>query len=251
MLAFTKNERNMCLVKDTNDMKKPEKVISCVGNDNPDEYKLFKEYQCVGDEKLQQLPNNKSEREIIFCCGASGSGKSTYIYNYCMEWKKRHKGKDIYVFSALTDDSSIDKLKPKRIKIDDELIQNPLSASDFENSMIIFDDIDVIQNKEHKKAVQKILMEVLQIGRHFKISCCMSNHLLAGGSETKHILNECHSITYYPRGTAPRSIKYLTENYIGLTKEQRLDAEKSNSRWITCFKQYPLTLMTERMIKVL
>ena len=251
MLAFTKNERNMCSVIDPNSTKKQERVISCISTDNQDEYKTFKEYQCVGDEKLQQLPNNKSEREIIFCCGKSGSGKSTYIYSYCVEWKKQNKGKDIYVFSALTEDKSIDRLKPKRIKIDDELLSCPLSASDFEGSMIIFDDIDVIQSKEHKKAVQKLLMEVLQVGRHFKISCCMSNHLLCSGMDTKMILNETHSITYFPRGTPPRSIKYLTENYIGLTKEQRIDAEQSNSRWITCFNQYPLTVLTEKTIKVL
>ena len=68
----------------------------------------------------------------------------------------------MYVFSALKDDRSIDKLKPKRVKIYDELLTSPLSDSDFEGSMIIF---DVIQSKDHKKSIQKILIEVLQVGR--------------------------------------------------------------------------------------
>ena len=37
--------------------------------------------------------------------------------------------------SALKDDSSIDKLKPKRIRIYDELLTSPLSDSDFEGSI--------------------------------------------------------------------------------------------------------------------
>ena len=71
------------------------------------------------DEKLRQLPNYKCEGEIIFV----------------WQWKKRIKGQNVYVFSALKDDRSNDKLKPKRVKIYDELLTSPLSHFDFEGSI--------------------------------------------------------------------------------------------------------------------
>ena len=88
--------------------------------------------------------------------------KKSRIYTITAWNGKNEINAKICMFSALKDDSSIDKLKPKRIRIYDELLTSPLSDSDFEGRMVIF---DVIQSKEHKKSVQKILMETLQVGR--------------------------------------------------------------------------------------
>ena len=43
-------------------------------------------------------------------------------------------------------------------------------------SVIIFDDIDVISDKKIRDGVYALLNQVLEIGRHFKITCLMTNH---------------------------------------------------------------------------
>ena len=50
--------------------------------------------------------------------GPSGSGKSTYTRKYLEVWKQKSKDKDIYVFSYLPKDESLDEIKPKRISLD-------------------------------------------------------------------------------------------------------------------------------------
>ena len=41
------------------------------------------------------------------------------------EYKKKFPKREIYIFSRLKDDESIDKIKPKRFKICDQLWKDP------------------------------------------------------------------------------------------------------------------------------
>ena len=50
--------------------------------------------------------------------GPSGSGKSTCTRKYLEQWKKKNKGKEIYMFTSLPEDESLDEVKPKRIRLD-------------------------------------------------------------------------------------------------------------------------------------
>jgi hypothetical protein len=49
-------------------------------------------------------------------------------------------------------------------------------------SVIIFDDIDVLNDKRIRDGVYSLLNQVLEIGRHFNISCLMTNHLPSNSS---------------------------------------------------------------------
>ena len=77
--------------------------------------KEFRLLKIPNDAKLQQIPDTTKEREIIYMTGPSGSGKSTYTRKYLEQWKKKNKDKDIYMFSSLPEDESLDEVKPKRI----------------------------------------------------------------------------------------------------------------------------------------
>ena len=76
----------------------------------------------------------------------------------------------------MKEDESLDEIKPKRFKIDDSSVSNPLDIEDLKDSLVIMDDIDVINPKKVKDAVFHILNEILQIGRHFNITCIVTNH---------------------------------------------------------------------------
>ncbi|MFM7981393.1 MAG: hypothetical protein ACKPKO_18960, partial [Candidatus Fonsibacter sp.] len=87
----------------------------------------------------------------------------------------KFKGRPIYLFSSLPSDESLDKIKPKRIKLDDSLHTDPIKVQEFRESVCIFDNIDVISDKKIREAVYNILNQILEIGRHFKIHCIVRN----------------------------------------------------------------------------
>lgn len=204
------------------------------------------------DGLLQHCPDPNTERQILYITGASGSGKSRYAANYIKLYKKIHPNNPIYVFSALKDDKSLDTIKPKRIKISKEtLIDDPIVMEDLKNSLVIFDDIDCISDKVLKNAVYNILNEILETGRHYFCSCILTNHLPSNGNHTRRILNECHTVTYFPHSGNSGKIKKFLMDQIGIEKEDFIRNKKSKSRWATIFKNYPMVNMTEHEIRLL
>ena len=227
------------------------KIISVSDKTDDEITKDFTQIKLT-DGKFQWIPDTTTERTCAYITGASGSGKSYFIKEYCKEYKKVYKKREIYMFSALTEDETMDtEIKLKRVKIDDSLISDPIDVSLFEESLVIFDDIDVIGNKKHREAVYTVLNQVLEIGRHFKISCCVVNHLATGGKDTRRILNECSVVVYFPHSGSLRQLRYLLEQYVGLDKLDMVRAKKSKSRWACILKNYPQVLMTEKEIWLL
>ena len=82
----------------------------------------------------------------IYMTGPSGSEKSTYARKYLEQWKKKNKNKNIYMFSSLLEDESLDDIKPQRIRPDSSLHDDPIPIEESADSVIIFADIDVISD---------------------------------------------------------------------------------------------------------
>jgi GTPase SAR1 family protein len=221
------------------------KVVSITDKDNDEVDKPLSNIHIPDGGKFQQIPDPTVERQIIYIFGPSGSGKSYYSKQYIKQWKKQNKGGEVYLFSSLKEDESLDEVKPKRIKIDDNLVNSPIDTESFKDSMVIFDDIDVIRDKDIKEAVYDILNGILEIGRHFNINCILTNHLPSNGKDTRRILNECHSITYFPHAGAGRQQRYFLENYAGLDIKEMKKIKNMKTRWATIFKTYPMCVMTE------
>ena len=202
----------------------------------------------IGEGKYQQVPDPDTERQILYITGASGSGKSTYTAHYLRNYKKIWPKRPIYCFSALKSDESLDVVKPKRVAIDDALVSDPLPIEEFRDSCVIFDDIDVISDKKQREAVYKILDSALETGRHFNITVVITNHLSTGGKDTRRVLNECHSVTYFPFSGSNVGLKRLLVDYLGLSAKQIAHVKTLKSRWCTIFKNYPTVILTERDI---
>jgi hypothetical protein len=199
--------------------------------------------------KFQQVPDETRERDILYVTGPSGSGKSTYVVNYLNEYKKKYKRRPIFVLSSLKEDETLDKVKDlKRIKLDEKMYNEPLEAEMFEECCVVADDVDVISDRKIREAVIILINQILEIGRHFKITLIMTNHLATAGKDTRRILNEAHTITYFPHSGSSHGIKYLLTEYCGIDKKDMKLAKQSGSRWTTIYKNYPCVMMTEKMI---
>jgi hypothetical protein len=168
---------------------------------------------------------------------------------YCNEWRKYFKNGEIYVFSALKEDETLDKVKDlKRVRIDDDLEEMSIEYEDFRDSLLIFDDVDVISNKKQREQVYLILNKVLEIGRHFNIFCVLTNHPPSKGIYTKRILNESKYVVWFPHASSGRQMRYLLTEYLGLDKNTILKTKKCKSRWCCMFKQYPQYMITQRWL---
>ena len=210
----------------------------------------FKHLKIANESKFQQVPDTTTERQILYITGPSGSGKSTYTRMFLEEYKRKYKDREIYLFSSLKEDESLDKIKPKRFKIDDSLWKDPLNAEELKEPVCIFDDIDVITDKKIKEAVYKIMDNVLEIGRHFKITAVITNHLPTNGLFTRRILNEAHCYIFFPH-SAGGKIRYLLQEYLDIDKKMVSYFKNANSRWCCIFKNFPMAYMLEHEIGML
>jgi len=236
--AKIKNENN----------PKLDKIISIESDKNKvknfiEEIKLNTDF-----EVIQQIPPDK-DRRCLYITGQSGSGKSVFTFKYAEEYRKKFKNNPIYLFSSV-DKDILDKIKGlKRVKLDDKFLNEcNIGDLDFSNSLFIFDDTDVLANKFIKKKVDELLNILLQKGRHSYSSVCFTSHQPNAGRETKIILSESHSITFFPLTLGNRALKYLLESQFGYSTKQinNIRRKCANSRWITIYK--PNIVMYEKGI---
>jgi uridine kinase len=210
----------------------------------------FKSLTIPNNCYFQMMPDKTLERQIIYITGVSGSGKSTFTRKFVKEYKKTFKENKVYLFSCLTEDESLDEIKPLRFRLEEDLVTDPINVAELSSSLIIFDDIDTIANKKIKEAVYQLLNEILQIGRHHKISAIVTNHLPTNFNWTRIILNEAHVVVYFP-SFATNKVKYLLENYVDLEKKDIRRFKRMNSRWVAIFKWAPRIFLSEHEIGML
>jgi len=239
-----------------NNPKWKNKIVSLHNEDDEDVDKQFSRLELPEGLKFQLVPDTTKERTIGYLTGASGSGKSTFTRMYCEEWKRKFKDGDIYLFSNLKEDESLDSVQPKRIVIGDNLITDPIECKDLADSLVIFDDVDCIKNKQYREAVVKLMNEILEVGRHKHggsrgISCIITNHLPTDRQFTRRILNEAHWCVYFPHSGVGRQTTYMLENYLGMDKDLILKIRRMKTRWCCVFRNYPMFYMTERYLSLI
>lgn len=196
---------------------------------------------------FQPIPDKNKERSITYVTGASGSGKSYWTRMYVDEYKRIYPKREVYLISSITDDSSIDKIKGlNRVSLEGEFLTSDVTASDFKDSCLIFDDTDCITNRPLKAKIVGLLNSVLETGRHFNVEVIYTSHLACDGLNTKRILNECKAVVIFPTGLGGRSIKYLLDNYFGLDKDQIKKIKSLNSRWVSICKTYPMCVVSDK-----
>ena len=225
------------------------KIVSMSENDDDEYIRYVKEIKLEGENKFELIPNTKADRDVIYYSGPAGVGKSYAMASYLRNYKKSFKDRPIYLFSEKESDEVLDTIKDlKRVKMDEQLISDPLDLKDFneEPCCVIFDDIDSLE-KKLKVAVYTLLNKLLKVGRSYKISVLVSSHSSCDGHDTKSMLNESTIIVFYPT-TYNKSIKYLCENYIGMNKYDIAKMRSHKSRWCAYIKTYPSCIVQEKNV---
>jgi hypothetical protein len=256
MLNYEKRGIPIALVKNNNELnhKDNQIIYFC---DNPDETKIKHPYETIDtdspNEKIQYIPNVQTERSVIYICGRSGCGKSYYSKEYIECYHMIFPKNPVYVFSYLDKDPTLDSMEYiKRVKIfEDGFLDAEFEISDFDKSLVLFDDCDCIKDKKLRKKIDSIMAKVLQVGRHHNVSCLCLSHQICNGSETKLQLNESNSIVLFPKGMGVRTLNYVLENYIGMSRKQVMTVKKLKSRSVTIIKSSPMVIVSDKKIYVL
>ena len=201
------------------------------------------------DPDCTLIPVPNLEREIPYIAGPSGSGKSTYAARYIEKFKKQFPDKEVYVFSRLDKDPALDHLKPNRIKIDETLVENPIDITEEikGGALLLFDDVNTIQDDKVKKVIDKLMADIMEVGRKLDIYIVITNHLVIPNEKkiARTIMNEMQSMTIFPKSGSAQQIRYALKTYFGLNNKQIDQILNINSRWVTIYKSYPQTIMYE------
>jgi hypothetical protein len=214
-----------------------------------------KELILTGNQKFQVTFDPDTERQIFAVFGSSGSGKSYFARQLLKEYNELHKKSNIYLFSPVVDDKSLETVK-NLCKIDisnPEFLSEEITLDDLKDSCVLFDDTESISNKMVNKKVQTLAEMLLERGRHHNISVIFLNHTPCNGKQTKKILMESHAITIFLKTLGGRNLKYLLESYLSLSKEQIkiVKGMKRDGRALTFVKSYPMVAIAEKRAVIL
>src|SRR5208282_2964244 len=166
---------------------------------------------------IPRVEKGEKQRDCIYICAPSGGGKSTFCRMYLENFKKVFPKRPVYIFSRVKHDTVLDEMtpKPKRIMINDELVDEPLESTDFDKCCVLFDDIDTIQEKKQKLAVEKLRDDMLQIGRHNEIYLLCTSHQLMNYKSSRTLLNESTAVVFFPKSGSQYHIQRYLKVYAG------------------------------------
>ena len=212
---------------------------------------IGKDLKLFGKATMIPLFDPNLERECDYIAGVAGVGKSTYASDRARLYHELYPDNKIFNFTEVRDDPAYADLPITYITINDELMnkEDPVRPEEFEDSMVIFDDIDAIVDDKLLKAVRKIRDRMLSIGRHSRICVITTTHMLCNGHETKVPLAEARSITFFPQsGSMLGNIKTYLEKHAQLPKPMVEKTMNLRSRWATHVKSYPACILHEHGI---
>jgi hypothetical protein len=185
----------------------------------------------------------------MFVSGLTGSGKSHYIANLL----KNNKPKFIFIMSPVHDDPAFKSLKPTPIHIDilsyEQEFDKQFEIEDIPpDSVVILDDIDT--DNKMAKIYQEIKVQLLERGRHLKVSTIAVSHNPLGGNvkHAKAQLLESHYYVIFPKANRAHAEKLLKSYVLGNNKEKIDEIMNIDSRGVLIKKTYPAYYIGEHTI---
>lgn len=204
-------------------------------------------YECKPDEVLKLIPIFTRERNVLYITGMSGSGKSYFLNQYIIQYKKQFPKRKIYLFSSLTSDKTLDSNKTiNRVNLDKDFMEAQFDVEDFQDSVIIFDDIDVLRQKDLKSKIIGLMNTLLCTGRHVNCDVIYTSHNACCGDLTKVILCEATHMVFFPKNSGTRSLNYLLSNYAGMNKKEIEQLRQLKTRSVCLIKTYPNVILYDK-----
>ncbi len=197
------------------------------------------------DQRFEMIPPlNETIRLAI--AGMTGSGKSTQARNFIKKYHSIYPNNKVFMFSRHKTDPVYDELDyMKRIDISPEnIIDNVLDIELLKNSLVVFDDVDKLQNAKVSKAIFALIADIYANGRHYNISTMTLLHKICDGPKTKDILSDINGCMLFLNGTK-YGINYFLKRYGGLDANQIKQITSLKSRWFYISLECPQYILSE------
>lgn len=205
-----------------------------------------------GDSKIFVYPSSKSERILIG--GASGLGKSTLVANYIKLWQELNPDQEVYIFVRTTDDPAFEDIEYTEVLADDSIFDSKadglLDLERFNDSLVIFDDMDNLQDKKISDIIIKFMGDLMSNGRKKNIWTIYVTHKFLDGPKTKVALNEAQKIIFF-NGCGSKNNENMLKNYMNMNKQQISELTNLPSRWVCVSNTYPRSVIYEKGIFLL
>lgn len=197
------------------------------------------------DDKIEVVPSPMNERIIIG--GPAGSGKSYWSAMYARLWQKLHPDGLIHIFVRQEDDPAYKGLEFEEIVVDRSILDQDLGIFDFVDTLVIFDDMDNLQDKDVIMYIHKLLNDLMACGRKQNIYVMYVTHIFKNRMKTQVALNESNKIVFF-NGMGDRGNVGVLKDYAQMSKEEVNRLISVKSRWCCLERKRPRYVVHEKGI---
>lgn len=189
----------------------------------------------------QPGPNDDPDnfRNSFLAAGPANSGKTHVTAEFVKHYANMFPDNKIILISEVNEDSNYDDIDVYRIELNEDLANQPFTLDELRDSLVIFDDTDTIPNKKIFNEVLSLKNQILQNGRHYNISICITAHQLQAGLKGVIQLNESEFVTVFPQCCAGSQIEKYLKNYMSFGTKDILKLMNLPSRSVTMYKAAP------------
>lgn len=205
--------------------------------------------QMTGKEILRPIMRRQagSFPNRVFIAGASLCGKSYLASKLAKDYFLNFKKNKIINFSYLNNDENYAKLKNyHKMRIDEDILENPIDLDELHDSVCIFDDIQHFTDKYIVKELERIRDSCLQAGRHSNIDVIVCTQNLLDGPKTKQCVNNTFQVIGFPQSAGRFQLGEWLRRYIRLSQEQVRTILNLPSRWVLVNQGTPIYVLHEK-----
>lgn len=182
----------------------------------------------------------------VYINGASGLGK-TYVANILANsYHESYPRNKIVLISGHKNDPSFTlPSSTYKIRVDRSIIEDRFELEEFENSLIIMDDIEAFE-KDIIEALLTFYEHILKQGRHWKISSILIRHTLFDGFKYKNIIQNSDIKILFINGNKFPVINYL-KRFLMMDNNMIKKIVNQQSRWII-INNNPFYIMSQESV---
>jgi len=232
-------KKNKELLPDIKQKKKDtetERVIDLIQSDNKDD---LKQEVIIDDDNLEIEPimvvHDGSCPNRVYLAGQSYCGKSTMAAKLAQDWNQVFpKSKVAYISYNENDKACNDKKIDNflQIKIDENILKDPLELDEFHDKLCVFDDISAYGDPKIIKALEQFQTKCINAGRHKSIGTIICRQKLLDGWKSSDILNGIHQLITFPHSGSRFQLRNYLKSHLHLPKNKIDKILNVNSRWV-------------------
>lgn len=204
-----------------------------------------------------RLQLNPLTRRAVNVYGIAGSGKSYWTAEYIKNCRKVFPDMEVFLITTNSmDDPAYNKLDLQKLSIVDRedlerIADSDINEATFENSMVIFDDIET-HDPAIKDFIKNIRDMLFQKSRKHNTEIVNIIHKGLDSHQTIIPNNECTGGVFFPRADWKQIEKILTKYFDCSNKHiKTIKQLRQQSRWVYVEKSYPRYIIFEKGIKII